>query len=420
MMDEGNYQLRGLLNFWSSHLQPDEYRCLCWSTSDKYYFAQHKLSLAGANLWGDPAHTSEMWLLHAYMAVILPSYVQESQQFYLTHTDLSIASIMVCPTSGKLMGIIDWEFANTLPLQAAEQYPGFLAEKDAFVEEYKEVFEDAGSEFNDWQDHYAKQFQDDPEISALHDRIDVILSFEFLLRNIDERTIDNVSAIFKALKTANALVGPLPRFPWDDDSPEPFSDISPASTDSNVTMPDQLSDNHETELKTEDHIPVLNNFSRNLIVANSQPPIIQTSDPVGTSSQLPSNEEGFTSGTNVAITDSNAGIHLGHSDNDVRPFTINRYVIQAQPWAHVNSDAQTVTWEPQQNIGTSGAADLWPTQDMADPQSPGIRDPTAHTAIRSEQAGCFIRVFRGWGAIYRRGRQATLNLWRRRNTTLER
>jgi hypothetical protein len=43
------------------------------------------------------------------------------------------------------------------------------------------------------------------------DRIDAIVTFEYLLRNLDDRTVEKVTAAVKALKSANALVGPLPR-----------------------------------------------------------------------------------------------------------------------------------------------------------------------------------------------------------------
>lgn len=213
---DGNYRVFNLINIWSSYLDPAEHKNAPCCTSYEYYFAQHALSLLGSFLSGDRAQKLEMWSLHAYMAAILPSYALETSSFYLAHTDLSIANIMVDPDKGTLTGIIDWEFANTLPLQAAEHYPGFLAEKDGFVEAYKEVYEDAEAELEDWRGHYAKQFRDDQEISAFHDRIDAIIDFENLLRNLDDRTVENVSAAVKALISTNSLVGPLPRFPWDD------------------------------------------------------------------------------------------------------------------------------------------------------------------------------------------------------------
>jgi aminoglycoside phosphotransferase (APT) family kinase protein len=223
MMYKTWYHVSDLMNIWSSDMAKNQYQSNSWDNSHQYYFQQHSLSLAASFLGGDVANMSKMWLLHAYMAAILPAYAQPAHKFYLAHTDLSISNIMVDPDTGALTGIIDWEFANTLPLQAVEHYPGFLAEKDAFVESYEDEFDDAGAELEEWRAYYAKQFQDDPEISAFHDHIDAIIAFEYLLRNIDERTVENVAAAVKALKSANALVGPLPRFPWNDDNSSPVS-----------------------------------------------------------------------------------------------------------------------------------------------------------------------------------------------------
>jgi RIO-like serine/threonine protein kinase len=71
-------------------------------------------------------------MAHLYIGTLLPSYVQESQTFYLAHTDLSISNIMVDPTDGSITGLIDWEFANTLSPQAVEHYPGFLCDREYF------------------------------------------------------------------------------------------------------------------------------------------------------------------------------------------------------------------------------------------------------------------------------------------------
>lgn len=111
---------------------------------------------------------------------------------------------MVDPSDGTLKGIIDWEFANTLPLQAAEQYPGLLADKARFVKEYNEKFPDAGGELERWR---AEQFKDDSHISVLHERIDAILGFERLLRNMEDCTRENFASAVNALKEVNALVG---------------------------------------------------------------------------------------------------------------------------------------------------------------------------------------------------------------------
>jgi hypothetical protein len=128
---DGNYRVFNLINVWNFYLDPAEHKNAPRCTSYEYYFAQHALSLLGSFLSGDRAQKLEMWSLHAYMVAILPSYALETSSFYLAHTDLSIANIMVDPDKGTLTGIIDWEFAITLPLQTAEHYPASSLRKVA-------------------------------------------------------------------------------------------------------------------------------------------------------------------------------------------------------------------------------------------------------------------------------------------------
>ena len=190
--------------------------------ADWYYFEQHRLSHSHGVDWVAQTN-ADRWLLHTYIAAILPFYANsETSHFYLTHTDLSLSNIMVDPETGRLTGIIDWEFAATLPLQAAEHFPKFLRDEEEFVQFYQDddVDKDDDTEsrlrgkFREWKTYYIQQFRDDPEISTLHDRIDAIIAFERLLREPEKRTFELLAATVKSLEKANALNGQLPPFPW--------------------------------------------------------------------------------------------------------------------------------------------------------------------------------------------------------------
>ena len=76
---------------------------------------------------------------HFLFGSVLPSYIIDSRASFLGHTDLSVSNILVDPSDGTLLGIIDWEFANTLPSQAVEHYPGFLADRADFVELFQDL-----------------------------------------------------------------------------------------------------------------------------------------------------------------------------------------------------------------------------------------------------------------------------------------
>ena len=211
---EVGYMVFGLINLWSSLLSPKHYRGFRCTDVESYYFQQHALSLIADGVYDDVESTLTKRSAHFYLALLLPCYIHESRDFYLAHTDLSISNILVDPLDGTLLGIIDWEFANTLPPQSVEHYPKFLVEKDSFMDNCRHLFDDASTQLADWRLHYAKQFIDDPETSKLNDRIDAIIAFEYLLRHPNDRPLHKIAEAMNALKSANALTAPPPSFSW--------------------------------------------------------------------------------------------------------------------------------------------------------------------------------------------------------------
>jgi hypothetical protein len=175
---------------------------------------RHRLSLSSKPIYGNPEEKKEKNLVHLHFGLALPSYIIKSSVFYLAHTDLSISNLLVDPSDGTLLGIIDWEFANTLPPQAVEHYPSFLGNRAEFVKHYERFFDDPTAELEDWRAHYNKQFIDEPTISVFNDRIDLISNFEHLLRYPNERTLRKIADALEALQSVNALSEPLPDLPW--------------------------------------------------------------------------------------------------------------------------------------------------------------------------------------------------------------
>lgn len=125
---------------------------------------------------------------------------------------------MVDPSDGTLTGIIDSEFANILPLQAGEHYPGFLADQDRFLKRFGDDSDTTSRRFAKWGEHYARLFQDDlAEVEEFNGRIEAIILFEYLLRHFKDCLKEEIEEAFRALKESGALQGPLPRLPWDDE-----------------------------------------------------------------------------------------------------------------------------------------------------------------------------------------------------------
>jgi len=63
---------------------------------------------------------------------------------------MSCSNIFLDPQTGFITGIIDWEFACTMPPQATEHFPLFL-EKQNFTEKFEDFYEDPEAELKEWR-----------------------------------------------------------------------------------------------------------------------------------------------------------------------------------------------------------------------------------------------------------------------------
>ena len=208
------YFIAQLNNLWGAELDPKRYRRHFGVDSTGYYIGQHDLSLLSEPIYGTAEEKKLKSLVHFYMGLVLPNYAIDSIIFYLAHTDLSISNLLVDPSTGDLLGVIDWEFANSLPPQAVEHYPVFLVDRTRFVERYEGFYPDPNAEFDAWRAHYNKQFGDLPETFEFNKRIDAIFNFEQLLRYPNERSLTKIANALEALQSTNALSEPLPDLPW--------------------------------------------------------------------------------------------------------------------------------------------------------------------------------------------------------------
>jgi Phosphotransferase enzyme family len=156
----------------------------------------------------------ERWKIHAYLSSILPSYVKDDNgQFFLAHTDLSVANVLV-DEKGSITGIVDWEFASTLPFQAVEHYPLFLADKEKFVDLMENIYEDPLAELQEWREIYAKEFAGDTDMEKYLENIDARIAFEKILHDHEEVTIENLVENCKFLESASTLDHIEIPFPW--------------------------------------------------------------------------------------------------------------------------------------------------------------------------------------------------------------
>lgn len=157
---------------------------------------------------------SKRWTLHLYLLSILAPFLKgNTNKFYLAHTDLDAQNIFV-NDDGSIAGIIDWEFAVTLPLRAAEHYPLILADKSRFQERYEDVFDDPLAELQEWRNFYAKEFQGMTEMEDYLKDIDMILAFEDMIRDHEKVTTENMVEVHKLIDSIATLEHlPIP-FPW--------------------------------------------------------------------------------------------------------------------------------------------------------------------------------------------------------------
>jgi Ser/Thr protein kinase RdoA (MazF antagonist) len=154
------------------------------------------------------------WKIHAYLSSILPSYVKlQTTKFALAHTDLSASNILIDPETGLITGIIDWEFACTVPSQAMEHFP-VLLRKDVFLNQFENVYDDPEAELNEWRAFYAKQFEGDLEMEQYLQNIDAAIAFEDILKDGELATIENLVEECKFLESAETLETMEVPFPW--------------------------------------------------------------------------------------------------------------------------------------------------------------------------------------------------------------
>ena len=206
-----------LLTVWNffDYLEPYKSRSGPFETSLAYYANLYHTSWSEYQAVYREIGVRERWNIHAYLGSVLSSYVgDETGEFFLAHTDLDGQNILV-DRNGSITGIIDWEFANTLPFRAAEHYPLLLSLKDEFVELLKDVYENPLAELETWRRIYAEQFVGDSPMIEYLNNIDEIIAFESILRDNDKATLNNLVTVFRFLQTPGALdqVVGLP-FPW--------------------------------------------------------------------------------------------------------------------------------------------------------------------------------------------------------------
>jgi hypothetical protein len=196
-------------------------------TSIEYYARLLQISWTESQLrHPEPEAALEQWKLHSYLSSILPSFVgKETGRFYLAHTDLNGANIMV-DDKGNITGIIDWEFASTLPARAAEHYPEFLSDEERFVYLFEDFYSDPRAELRGWREFYAKQFQGDFAMEEYLENISATIAFEEILRDRDFVTVDHLVEKFKFLESASTVddVG-LP-FPWKEPTKSPLNVVN--------------------------------------------------------------------------------------------------------------------------------------------------------------------------------------------------
>lgn len=182
----------------------------------------------------------EKWKIYAYLCSILPSYVKDdNDQFFLAHTDLSASNILV-DENGSITGIIDWEFANTLPFQAVEHYPLFLADKEHFVGLMEDLCDDPLAELEEWRAIYAKEFKGDANMEEYLENIDVRIAFEKILHDYEEATLENLVENFKLLESAAVL----------DRIENPFRWTSPTEVHHTLADHEQTSAMKDSKLST--------------------------------------------------------------------------------------------------------------------------------------------------------------------------
>jgi hypothetical protein len=142
----------------------------------------------------------------------------------------------VDPNTGSITGIINWDFASTFPPRAAEHYPLFLAQKDRFVKDHKDIFENPLQELMDWRRFYADQFTGDAKMEEYLKNIDSVVTFESILHDYAEATLENLVEACKFLESPSTVDPILPSTK----PTEPHNHISAASDSRSGVTPVEI------------------------------------------------------------------------------------------------------------------------------------------------------------------------------------
>ena len=140
-------------------------------------------------------------------------------------THLSASKILIYPTSGSTIDVIDWEFASTSPPEVAENYP-LLLHKSKFVNDFEAIFDNTLSELGEWRAFYTKQLDDYETMKDSLRNIDYTISFEELLCDNDKTTIEHLVEVCKFLESPAAIDQVQLPFPWTSPTIVPIDHIS--------------------------------------------------------------------------------------------------------------------------------------------------------------------------------------------------
>src|SRR5205085_5235795 len=231
------YSVDRQISIWNYFDFTHPYKCRSgpFDTCLEYYANLHHISWSNAQRYMyDPENEiTDRWQVHCYLGSVLASYVgEETGKFYLAHTDLDAQNIIV-DDNGNLTGIIDWEFASTLPPRAAEHYPKLLSNESIFTKYTKDVFSDPQSEFREWRQIYAEQFIGDPETENYLEHIDSTLAFENILRDNRKATMQSLVETCKFIDSATTFKNIGIPFPWKCPTTSSVALLSPPSSSTN-------------------------------------------------------------------------------------------------------------------------------------------------------------------------------------------
>lgn len=164
--------------------------------------------------WGetclDGSDLYSKWKIKAFMSHLLCELAKpprgEDEQFFLSHPDLHAGNIFV-DEEGHISGIIDWEFAASLPPMSGSHYPVLFTRLRAF---------DSRDECKRWRGMYEAEFEEDDSIRRLFEYLDQIVCLETIL--FDEEIFDPMNRLIKVglLESEAELerLGPCVKFPW--------------------------------------------------------------------------------------------------------------------------------------------------------------------------------------------------------------